>query len=270
VVTGATDTPITVSSQWEHLVELELVGGELEGFRIECGMFRVPAGQTLEVECGAFVPMTFMGRVVDVAGRPLAGIAVAAPYLASDAGSSAYVDCFGRTAPTEGGPRYCRQATTGVDGRFVLSGFGRGDDCLVVVWDPRLDGTEEGGSRWERCVPGEVQQLRDIIWVPPTAAQRVHEAIAEALGMRAGTGYYAEWHHRVSARELDEAGSLARAGVLPGDTIVAIDDVNLSELSQADFWRLLSVGEDFEDDARLLVRSNETELYMVEVPRALP
>ncbi len=271
VVTGATDTPISVSAQWEHLVELELVGGELDGFRIECGMYRVPAGQTVEVECGAFVPMAFAGRVVDVAGMPLAGMEVAAPLLASDAGSRAYIDCVGRANPTEDGRRYCRQVTTGSDGRFVLSGFGRGDDCQVVVWDPRLNGTTEGSARrWERCLPGQVIQLRDIVWVPPDRAQRVHEAIAEALGMGAGSGWHAEWHHRLWVGEVDEAGPLARAGVSPGDTIVAIDDVDLRELSQADFWRLLSVSEDFEDDARLLVRSNETELYMVEVPRVLP
>jgi hypothetical protein len=215
VARGRPGEPLGVKAGLVHEVVLASDGERNLGI-MSCGQVRPVAGETITVHCSkARTESLVAGRVVDMQGRPLAGV---------DVREAGWFD-----AP-EAGP-----AKSGADGRFVLKVPVEGSRVSAVVASPAGDAYQPATVRNVSLVGGRTTDVGDIL-----VMQLSEVPIGWMDVPFGGTGGLVTLNERgVYLQDVEPDCPLAGLGVDPGDTITRIAGLDAGRMEMSEVLKRL-------------------------------
>lgn len=234
VATGRTFQPIPVRGAFEYQVSIVTA----DGYELVCGSVFVSAGEEVDINCGGEGVATLEGRVVDTAGKGVAGAEVG---VYTDDVTSTTTDAAGRY-------RLEVKASTAMP-------------VMVLAHDGAQ--TWNASRRQQNIRPGHLTEVPDIVARRPEEMP-VHTLDTPYGGVGASIQLGAEG---IVVAALFDDGPLAMAGVEAGDVIVRIGEEIGASLSEDDALTLLRGEAGTEVD--LTLRSAAGELYDLMVTRGL-
>jgi len=235
VASGRAFEPIAVRGAFEYQVAVRAA----DGFEVVCGHVFVAPGEDVVLSCGRGAgPAVLAGRVIDVAGEPIAGVRV---EVCGDA---------------------CQEATTDHRGRYEL-GLEVKSARLVTVVAQETSGAWFAERRQQNARPGARTEVPDIVarWGDERPVHTLREPFG-GIGANIDLG-----PEGIVVAGLFEDGPLAMSGVEEGDVILRIGEEVGASLSIDDALVMLrgEVGSELD----LTLRSSAGEVYDLMVTRGL-
>lgn len=198
-------------------------------------MVALRPGETTEVQLELGGWGAVRGRAVDLEGQPVAGIAVAVMSEGGDRDGGA------RTLERLGGGGL----TTDADGRFEVEGLGPGRGSIMVGTEDELLTGGRIATRYFSIAPGGVTDLGDVVLIELKISDPAKAGTFEVeVGEPPEKGRLAvpEDERTLRVRTVEPDGPAAKAGLEPGQRIVAVAGHDVAKIGATTAALLLTPG----------------------------